>query len=167
MRVRHELLQADYSRRFHFVNWFLQRHERFIEDIVIGDEAAFHMNSIVNNHNVHQYAPRYHPPDFHNDLRMSREKVSVWIGICGNGSLVGPIFYENTLTGTKYIDLLTKRIIPELHQIYPNILIGYGGFKMAPQHMEVVQCENFYKVFSWIEWLQFIMQLNGHRDHLT
>ena len=51
---------------------------------------------------------------------MSREKVSVWIGICGNGSLVGTIFYENTLTGAKYLDLLTERIILELHQIYPN-----------------------------------------------
>ena len=81
MRVRHELLQADYPRRLHFANWFMQRHERFIEDIVIGDEAAFHMNGRVNNHNVRQYAPRYHPPDFHNDPRMSREKVSVWIGI--------------------------------------------------------------------------------------
>ena len=60
MRVRHELLQADYPRRLHFDNWFMQRHERFIEDIVIGDEAAFHMNSRVNNHNVRQYAPRYH-----------------------------------------------------------------------------------------------------------
>ena len=92
MRVRHELLQADYPRRLHFANWFKQKHERFVEDIVIGDETAFHMNSRVNNHNVRQYAPRYHPPDFHNDLRMSREKVSVRIGICGNGSLVGPIF---------------------------------------------------------------------------
>ena len=78
------------------------------------------MNSRVKDHNVRQYTPRYHPPDFHNDLRMSREKVSVWIGICGNGSLVGPIFYENTLTGAKYLDLLTERIFPELHQIYPN-----------------------------------------------
>ena len=49
---------------------------------------------------------------------MSREKVSVLIGICGNASLVGPIFNESTLTGAKYLDLLTERIIPELHQIY-------------------------------------------------
>ena len=114
------VLQSDYPRRLHFANWFMQRHERFVEDIVIGDEAAFHINGRENNHNIRQYAPRYHPPDFHNDLRMSREKVSVWRGICGNGSLVGPIFYENTLTGAKYLDLLTERIIPELHQIYPN-----------------------------------------------
>ena len=74
MRVRHELLQADYPRPLHFANWFMQRHERFIEkNIVIGNEAAFHMNGRVNSHNVRQYAARYHPPDFHNDLRMSRE----------------------------------------------------------------------------------------------
>ena len=84
--VRHELLQADYPRWLHFANWFMQRNERFVEGIVIGDEAAFHMNG-----RTIMFASMYpdtHPPDFHNDLRMSREKVSVWIGICGNGSLV-------------------------------------------------------------------------------
>ena len=79
MRVRLELLQADYPRRLHFANWFMQRHERIVEDIVIGEEAAFHMNGRGHNHNVRQYAPKYHPPDFHNVLRMSRKKVSVWI----------------------------------------------------------------------------------------
>ena len=90
---RHELLHADYPRPLHFANWFMQRHERFIEDIVIGNEAAFHMNGRA----AIMFASMN--PDFHNDLRMSREKVSVWIGICGNGSIVGPIFYKNTLTG--------------------------------------------------------------------
>ena len=32
VRVRHELLQADYPRRIHFANWFMQRHEHFVED---------------------------------------------------------------------------------------------------------------------------------------
>ena len=28
---------------------------------------------------------------------MNREKLSVWAGLCGNGSIVGPLFSENNL----------------------------------------------------------------------
>ena len=40
--------------------------------------------------------------------------------MCGNGRLVGLIFYENNLNGDRYLNLITERIIPELLQIYPN-----------------------------------------------
>lgn len=120
IHVRHELLEPDLPRRLNFSNWFLQKNARFAEDIVIGDEAAFHMNGRVNNYNIRQYAPRNNPPNFNFDVTMCREKVSVWMGMCGNGRLVGPVFYENNMNGAKYLNLITERIIPELHQIYPN-----------------------------------------------
>lgn len=120
MHVRHELLEPDLPRRLNFANWFLQKNARFVEDIVIGDEAAFHLNGRVNNYNIRQYAPRNNPPNFNFDVRMCREKVSVWMGMCGNGRLVGPIFYENIMNGDRYLNIIQEIIIPELHQIYPN-----------------------------------------------
>lgn len=84
IHVRHELLEPDLPRRLNFSNWFLQKNARFVEDIVIGDEAAFHMNGRVNNYNIRQYAPRNNPPNFNFDVTMCREKVSVWMGMCGN-----------------------------------------------------------------------------------
>ncbi|KAF2362565.1 Protein of unknown function DUF4817 [Trinorchestia longiramus] len=56
MHVRHKLLETN-LRRLNFAQWFLQKNHRFIEDIVIGDEAAFHLNGKVNSHNVRRYAP--------------------------------------------------------------------------------------------------------------
>ena len=78
------------------------KNARFVEDIVIGDKAAFHMNGRVNTCNIRQYAPRNNPPNFNYDVTMCREKVSAWMGMCGYGRLVGPIFYENNLNGDRY-----------------------------------------------------------------
>ena len=32
-------------------------------NFVIGDEAVFALNGVVNTHNVREYAPKGHPPD--------------------------------------------------------------------------------------------------------
>ncbi|KAF2355758.1 Protein of unknown function DUF4817 [Trinorchestia longiramus] len=92
MHVRHKLLDTDLPRRLNFAQWFLQKIDRFIEDIVIGDKAAFHLNGKVNSHNVRRYAPKNNPPDFNYNVEISREKVSIWMGLCGNGCLLGSFF---------------------------------------------------------------------------
>ena len=38
------------------------------------------------------YAPKGHPPQFYFDVNICKEKHSLWIGVCGNGRLVGPFF---------------------------------------------------------------------------
>ena len=103
MHRRHELLDADLPRRLRFCQWFLDQHPRFIEDLVIGDEAAFFMNGRVNNQNVREYAPMHHPPYFNFDVNMDREKVSLWIGLCGDGTLVGPCFFNGNQIGRAHV----------------------------------------------------------------
>ena len=49
VHVYQKLLEHDLLGRLNFANWFLQRHVRFIEVIVFGDEATFHMNRRVNS----------------------------------------------------------------------------------------------------------------------
>ncbi|KAF2344890.1 Protein of unknown function DUF4817 [Trinorchestia longiramus] len=92
MHVRHKLLDTDLPRQLNFAQRFLQKNDRFIEDIVIGDEAAFHLNGKVNSHNVRRYAPKNNPPDFNYDVEISREKVSISMGLCRNECLLGPFF---------------------------------------------------------------------------
>ena len=87
---------------------------------MIGDEVAFHTNGRVNNHNVRQYSLRNNTSNCNFDVGMSREKVSAWMRMCGNGSFVGPVFYENSMIGDRYLNLITERIIPELREIYQN-----------------------------------------------
>ena len=55
MHVRQEFLEHGLLCRLYFANLFLQRHVRLVEDIVISDEAAFHMNGGVNTHSIRQY----------------------------------------------------------------------------------------------------------------
>ena len=86
-------------------------------NVVIGGEAAFFMNGKVNSHNVRCYAPKGHPPQFHFDVNICKENFFLWIGLCGNGRLVGPFFYDNTLNGLKYLDMINDEIIPELRRI--------------------------------------------------
>lgn len=120
MHYRHELLPNDLHRRRNFCNWFLQKPIGFEDMLIIGDEAAFHLNGRVNNHNVRHYAPRNAAPEFNFDVGVSREKVSVWMGLCGSGDVIGPIFFEGNLTGNAYLNILDEQIIPELRRIHGN-----------------------------------------------
>ena len=118
-RICHELLEGDFQRRVRFCRWFLQKHERFIEDLIVTDEAAFHMNGLINKQNNRKYSPKGQPPQNFYEKPISREKISVWMGLTGSGLVIGPLFYEGNMTGEKYLTMLNEQIIPQLR-------IGYG-----------------------------------------
>ena len=105
MHVRNKLLDTDLPRRLNLARWFLQKHNRLVDDIVVGEVAASHLNGRVHNHNIRQYAPKNQPPSFNFEVGISREKVSVWMGLCGNGSIIGPYFYNNNLNSAGYLQI--------------------------------------------------------------
>ena len=111
---RHQLLPADFPRRLTFCQWLLETDERFLNSLVIGDEAAFCLNGNVNTQNVRQYAPIHNPPPFHYDRSIHREKWTVWAALVGDGSIIGPFFLEDNLNGEVYLGLLNNNIIPHL-----------------------------------------------------
>ena len=45
-------------------------------------------------------------------VRMCREKASVWMGMCGDRTLVGPIFDEKNFNENGYLNLLNEGILP-------------------------------------------------------
>ena len=51
---------------------------------------------------------------------MRREKLSASAGLCGNGNVIGPFFYDKNLTGEIYIEMLNELIIPSLELAYPG-----------------------------------------------
>ena len=115
---RHELLARDRERRIAFSNWFLQRPPRFLEDLLIGDEACFSLKSSLNTHNIRQYAPRgQRPLEFSYEKKNSRQKVTVWIGLVGNGTLIGPYFFDQTVNGERYLDMIDNQVVPTLDQM--------------------------------------------------
>ena len=45
---RHQLLPGDFPHREQFCNWLLERPDRFLDDLTMGDEAAFGLNASLN-----------------------------------------------------------------------------------------------------------------------
>ncbi|KAF2368238.1 Protein of unknown function DUF4817 [Trinorchestia longiramus] len=104
MQIKNELLPCDYARRREFCNWFILKDQRFTERLVVTDEAAFSMNGRVNTQNTRLSSNN--PPEenvFEKSIR--REKLSVWAGLCGSGNVIGPIFYDENLTGEIYLEM--------------------------------------------------------------
>ena len=79
---------------------------------VILEEAAFCLIGIVNSKKVVKYAAKGEPPAFNYDKNCSRHKVTVWIGMCGNGTFLGPYFYETNVDGDNYLEMLNEMVIP-------------------------------------------------------
>ena len=115
MESRHQLKPEDYPRREAFSRWFTTRQPKFVRDIIKGDEATFPMNGNVNTNNVRHCAPRDQPPlDFTYDIPTSREKLAVWAGMIGDGTLIGPIFIDGNVNAHKYLDLINDDFVPEI-----------------------------------------------------
>ncbi|KAJ8961135.1 hypothetical protein NQ318_008815 [Aromia moschata] len=47
------------------------------------------------------------------------EKVNVWAGII-NSQIIGPYFFDETLTGARYLDFLQNFLVPELRILFPD-----------------------------------------------
>ena len=76
MQIKHQLLPPDYARRRAFCNWITAQEPRFIERLVVTDEAAFSMDGRVNNQNTRFWS--INPPEenvFEKSMR--REKLSL------------------------------------------------------------------------------------------
>ena len=84
----------------------------------IGDEATFSMNGKVSSQNVRMYAPQGNRPDFTYEVSNFREKLSVWVGLCGNSTVVGPYFFNGTVNGRKYLDMLQTFVLPSIIRGY-------------------------------------------------
>ena len=81
------------------------------------DEAAFAMNGTVNTQNTRHWSE--HRPDGNLlETSLRRKKVSVWAGICGNGAVIGPFFYDGALKGDTYNNMLQENIITSIRRAY-------------------------------------------------
>ena len=115
MERRHSLRPEDLQRRMTYCQWLVNTQPRFLSDVLIGDEATFPMNAKVNSRNVRKYAPKGQPPEnFNYDLPESREKLVVWVGLMGNGTIIGPVIMEENMTGQRYLDMINDVVVPEL-----------------------------------------------------
>ena len=151
MHLRHHLKAGDFARRTHFCEWFNEQlqNPRFLFNLVIGDEAGFAMNGKVNTQNVRKYAPRGNQPEFTYDVNESREKVTVWAGLVGNGALIGPFFFDGNVNQASYLELLNERVFPGLVREFNGQFVN-GSFSRLWWAQDGAPAHRSNQVSDWL-----------------
>ena len=127
IHIRHQLLPNDYARRMQLARWLggnIEKNENFLLPFVEHLQAAFAMNGQVNTHNVRAYAVARQPPEFNYEVNISRDKLTVWIGLCGNGQIIGPFFFGRNVTGQVYLQVINNDVVPQLEQYFRRQIGG-------------------------------------------
>jgi len=109
-RLLHEINDDDPNRQMQFCEWFQQmvnEDEEFVMKIVWSDEAQFKLNGTVNCHNCVYWAPEN--LHVHVGKAVNLPGVIVWCGLSARG-LIGPFFFEVSVTGEAYQEMLCSSI---------------------------------------------------------
>lgn len=117
-----ELNEDDPDRRQEFCELMMDRMNadlQFINKIVFSDEATFHLNGTVNKQNC-RYWSRENPHWMCEAHTQYPKKVNVWAGIINN-KIIGPYFFEGTVTGEVYLDFLINFLVPTLQRAFPDV----------------------------------------------
>ena len=149
MRVRHQLKPIDFDRRIRFSKWLIEkcRDRRFLANLIIGDEVGFAMNGKVNSQNVREYAPHGERPEINYAVNESRERCTVWVGLCGNGTLLGPFFFDGYVNAANYLRMLNGNCSRSLQisletSLIMTTFLDCGGHKMEPLPIVPMKSEN-------------------------
>ena len=99
------------------------------------------MNGVVNTDDVRHDAQKGEAPEFHFNRGDSREKLTVWGAVSGNGVLLGPYFFQRNVHGQAYLEMLrqfalylTSRFISKTNMKMECFVIC-GGYKTVHQRV--------------------------------
>lgn len=134
VRPIHRLLEGDAEKRMEFcqiMTEHLDNNPQFSENIIFTDEAIFYLNGRVNRQNTRYWATEN--PHWADDPKMlNHPRVMVWCGIWDN-RIIGPFFFDNTVTSKSYLKLLEEKVWPEI-SLDPNINQAFWQQDGAPAH---------------------------------
>jgi len=130
------LKPTDPIRRLDFISHMVVLHEEdenILSKILWTDESCFNNNGIVNRRNSHFWS-KNNPHWTRETNAQIRWSINVWCGIFNN-QLIGPYFYDGTLTGLRYLDFLVN-ILPDLMADVPDEVCDNMWFQQdgAPPH---------------------------------
>ena len=150
-RLIHGLLEDDPDRRLQFSEMMLNEIDEnpvILDNIVWSDEASFKLSGHINRHNcIYWYGENMH---LTLEQQLNQPGVNAWGGISSSGVL-GPIFFDGTVTGEKYLEILKNQVVPQLQQ-QPNSHDLYFQQDGAPPHYSRAVREYLDEVFpeKWI-----------------
>lgn len=134
MQILQELSGDGKARRLAFCQDELARiaaDPGHLQFLVFSDEAIFHLDGRVNKHNSRYWSKEN--PHWHQEETAHTKKITVWCGIWREG-IVGPFFFENSVNGESYLQMLREEFLPELEQLHmqkENCIFQQDG---APPH---------------------------------
>lgn len=150
-RLLQALTEDDPDRRLQFAEWYViqcEAFQNFFKTILWSDEAQFKLNGRINRHNCVYWSTENPHITIQEELNVPG--VTVWLGVCAFG-IVGPYFFDNTVTGVAYLDLLM-----ELREELTNNPV-FAGQRLtlqqdgAPAHYAVIVREFLDEFFpGWI-----------------
>lgn len=121
IKLIHELNEDDPDRRLEFCETIMNicNNDRiFSSRIIFSDESTFCMNGVINRQN-YRYWSSTNPGWTTTAHTQYPASVNCWAGIKGD-RIIGPYFFEGTLTGQRYLEFLRNELIPDLCEMFPN-----------------------------------------------
>lgn len=119
-----EMLQPNHvDRRLNFLAEMAIAEEengRIYSQILWTDESRFLSNGIPNRKNSHYWASE-NPHMVHPVQNQGHWGINVWCGIIGR-HLIGPYFFDYTLTGERYLRFLREELPNLLEDVYPYFM---------------------------------------------
>lgn len=114
----------------------LDENPNFFKEIIWTDESTFSTSGVFNRQNRRSWENKNHRKRKVKQVKRSgRKSIHVWCGIFQN-KIVGPIFYDFTLTRQTYLDIIIPEVNDLLVQEFPmdvlnNMIWHQDG---APPH---------------------------------
>ena len=118
-----------------------------LDNIVWTDEATFKLTGHVNRHNCIYWSDKN--PHRIIEKQLNQPGVTVWGGISSSG-VFGPVFFDGTVTGANYLEVLQNQVVPQLqNNDFQNLYFQQDG---APPHFATVVREYLDETFPerWI-----------------
>lgn len=112
------LTEIDFQNRETFCQWITNKindEPNFVNNILFTDEATFHNNANFNKHNYHYYSDS-NPHILRVADHQHRWSVNVWGGIF-DCNVIGPFFFDESLTGERYLRFLETNLFDLLEDI--------------------------------------------------
>ncbi|KAJ4432746.1 hypothetical protein ANN_21384 [Periplaneta americana] len=101
--------------------------------LVWSDEDTFKLNGTINRHNCVYWANEN--PHIFQEKAVNFPGLTVWYALSSRG-IIGPYFFEGTVTGEKYLQML-ETTIPRLNDLFDNENGFYFQQDGAPAHFHV------------------------------
>lgn len=123
IQIQHFIPEKDISRRFNFANEMINMKEDGKIDfktIWFSDEAHFYLSGYVNKQNYRYWGTEN--PHLTVTKPLHPLKVTVWCALSASG-LIGPYFFEKTITSDAYKAVLDQYFVPTAHGM--NGIDGY------------------------------------------